>query len=212
MQLKAMDELSNTIFYDIKTNLPEARVATVVTSSDVPAKLYNIASPTEPSDSVASSDGGSTDPMGSNAIIILSCSIVGGLALIAISTFLIIRGRRRPRQSDKASAIVAGTGDDALEKKKGETTSLVGKKEEESTDEEEAHDLVNKTMMTDNESLPASPSKGNVPVGDDDSASEDDDGSVAALAPNPIMNDIQKDEDVKPEAASDDEASTARGV
>ena len=178
MQLQAMDELSNTIFYDIKSNVPEARVATVVTSSDVPAKLYNIASPTEPSGSVSSSgadnEGRSPDSMSSSTIIILSCSIVGGLALIAISAFFIIRGRQRSRQSDKASAIVACTDDDALDKKKGEATSLVGKKEEDSTDDEEAQDLVNNTMMTDNESLP------------------------------------EQVEDRKPEAASDDEASTAR--
>ena len=220
MQLQAMDELSNTIFYDIKTNLPEAHVATVLASSDVPAKLYNGASPSEPSGSVSSSSTGSekssSGSMGSNTAIILSCSIVAGLALVAISAFLIIRGRRRPRRSDKASAVVAGTDDDALYflKKKGETTSLVGKKEEESTDDEEAQDLVNNTMMTDNESLPASPSKGTaraVPVGDDDSSSEDEDGSVVALAPNPIMKYTQQVEDAKPEAASDDEASTARG-
>jgi len=51
MQLQAMDELSHDLFYDIKSNLPEARVATVFASSDVPAKLYNIASPTEPGSS-----------------------------------------------------------------------------------------------------------------------------------------------------------------
>ena len=180
MQLQAMDELSHQVFYDIKSNVPDARVATVLASSDVPAKLYNLASPTEPSGSVSSSsadnEGKSSDSMGSNTIVILSCSIVGGLTLIAISAFLIIRGRRGPRPSDKASAVAAGTDDDTLGplKKKGETTSLVGKREEESTDDEEAQDLVNNTMMTDNESLP------------------------------------EQVEDRKPEAASDDEASTAR--
>ena len=215
MQLQAMDELSHQVFYDIKSNVPEARVATVLASSDVPAKLYNIESPTEPSGSVTSSStgskGNSSDSMGSKAIIILSCSIVAGLAIIAISAFLIIRGRRRPRQSDKVNAIAADTDDDALvcKKKKEETTSLVGKKEEESTDDEEAQDLVNNTMVTDNESLPASPSR-DVPAGDSDSAAEDEDGSVVALAPNPIMKYMRQVEDAKPEAASDDEASTAR--
>ena len=68
-------------------------------------------------------------------------------------------------------------------------------------------------MSTDNESSPAaSPSKdfSGAPLNSDDSASDDEDGSVLALAPNPIIKYMEQVADEKPLAASDDEASIAR--
>ena len=203
MQLQAMDELSHDLFYKIKSNLPEARVATVFASTDVPSKLYNVASPTEPGSSGISSSssddsvGSSSGSMDSNTVIIVACSIVAGLALIAVTAFFIVRGRRGLRQSDKAGAMVASADEEApgFPEKKGEAKSLVAQKDEESANDEGAQDLVNNTMSTD------------VPEATSDDEASTTSKSVAASSLHVGEMEVAAPEG--PTAASDDEASTS---
>lgn len=208
MQIQAIDELGHQIFYDLKTNVPEARVSTVITSTDVPDRLYANDSPN------TSSEGDITnETMDTNFIIVLSCAIAGGLALVAMAAVLIVRSRRTSSTGSKNKGAAA---DDNLDfpkesvYKEAEESSLIANTEEPKDTVE-----MNSTMDTDNGSPPNTPTKEMpeaAPITDDSDSVGSDDVSIAgsslAVAFNPTG---PAGQDLAPEAASDDEGSTHFG-
>lgn len=206
MQVQAMDEISHRVFYDLKANVPDARVASVIASTSVPDSLYSSPS--------ASSEGGSSDEtMDTTFVIIISCAIAGGLVLVSIAAVLLVSARRKPARKSNTPSTARAV--DEHSSKKAEQSSLVGEEEDYSHSCEKDSVVISDSMETDTaESPQASPAKETPPdaalISDDsDSVYDDVSATDSALAVAPShTRPTEQNMSLEPEAASDDEGST----
>mmetsp|Transcript_20410 Transcript_20410/g.44609 ORF Transcript_20410/g.44609 Transcript_20410/m.44609 type:complete len:1151 (-) Transcript_20410:2687-6139(-) len=207
MQVQSMDEISHQVFYDLKANVPGARVASVFASTNVPDSLNS-------SPSANSEDGSSDEKMDTTFIIIISCAIAGGLVLVSIAAVLLVRSRRKPARKSNTTKTARAVDDGSLQfSKKAEQSSLVGGEEDSHSCEKDSV-VMSTTMETDTaESPQASPAKETPPdaalISDESDSAYDDvsvTGSASAVAPSRTRP-AEQDLPHQPEAASDDEAS-----